>query len=68
MSHPRNASNEAPAIHATINLVQAQGQWVVLMDGDLSHHPKHIPEFLEQQVLGTRQRIPGHHTITLACQ
>lgn len=27
-------------------LLEATGGWVVLMDADLSHHPKHIPELI----------------------
>lgn len=23
------------------------GEYVILMDADMSHHPKHIPEFIE---------------------
>mmetsp|Transcript_8074 Transcript_8074/g.21489 ORF Transcript_8074/g.21489 Transcript_8074/m.21489 type:complete len:264 (-) Transcript_8074:364-1155(-) len=47
-------------------LQQARGQWVVLMDADLSHHPRYIPKFLQRQaatgctvVCGTRYRKGG---------
>uniref|UniRef100_A0A6U2JBC8 Dolichol-phosphate mannosyltransferase subunit 1 n=1 Tax=Chlamydomonas euryale TaxID=1486919 RepID=A0A6U2JBC8_9CHLO len=47
-------------------LKAARGQLVLLMDADLSHHPKYIPLFLEKQratgcdiVTGTRYRAGG---------
>lgn len=30
-------------------LQHAQGDWVILMDADLSHHPRHIAEFMARQ-------------------
>jgi dolichol-phosphate mannosyltransferase len=47
-------------------LLAATGNWVFLMDADLSHHPKYIPEFIAKQretgadiVTGTRYVAPG---------
>ncbi|KRX07297.1 hypothetical protein PPERSA_06912 [Pseudocohnilembus persalinus] len=44
----------------------ASGNFIVLMDADLSHHPKYLPEFIKQQqltnadiVTGTRYRPGG---------
>lgn len=44
----------------------AKGDWVILMDADLSHHPKYIPTFLQVQqqtaadiVTGTRYQQGG---------
>jgi hypothetical protein len=39
--------------HLTHLLLQASGKWVVLMDADLSHHPRYISRFLERQVRQT---------------
>ncbi|EGC37292.1 glycosyltransferase [Dictyostelium purpureum] len=45
---------------------KANGNWIILMDADLSHHPKFIPQFIEQQkkhnydiVTGTRYQFGG---------
>jgi dolichol-phosphate mannosyltransferase len=47
-------------------LKHARGELVVLMDADLSHHPKYLPQFLRQQartnadiVSGTRYKLGG---------
>ncbi|KAL7672801.1 hypothetical protein ACOME3_007680 [Neoechinorhynchus agilis] len=47
-------------------LEHAKGDFIVLMDADLSHHPKYIPKFLEKQketecdiVSGTRYDFGG---------
>jgi dolichol-phosphate mannosyltransferase len=47
-------------------LAHASGSWVFLMDADLSHHPKYIPDFIARQratradiVSGTRYVAPG---------
>lgn len=47
-------------------LASASGKWVILMDADLSHHPKYIPTLLRVQrdsgadiVTGTRYVPPG---------
>ncbi|KAL7070644.1 hypothetical protein ACQ4LE_010153 [Meloidogyne hapla] len=47
-------------------LKQARGDFVILMDADLSHHPKHIPEMIALQnkhnydiVTGTRYSLGG---------
>ncbi|KAL3090921.1 hypothetical protein niasHS_007296 [Heterodera schachtii] len=47
-------------------LKQAQGEFVILMDADLSHHPRHIPEMVTLQekhgydiVTGTRYAMGG---------
>ena len=47
-------------------LKHAQGEWVILMDADLSHHPRHIAEFIAKQqetgcdiVSGTRYSRGG---------
>ena len=47
-------------------LQSARGQFVVLMDADLSHHPKFIPQLIEKQktagcdiVTGTRYALGG---------
>ncbi|KAA0192791.1 Dolichol-phosphate beta-D-mannosyltransferase, partial [Fasciolopsis buskii] len=47
-------------------LKYAKGQYVVIMDADLSHHPKFIPEFIKLQkennydiVTGTRYALTG---------
>lgn len=44
----------------------ASGNWVILMDADLSHHPKYIPQFFKVQqqtnadiVTGTRYTLGG---------
>ena len=44
----------------------AKGDFVVIMDGDLSHHPKYIPQLIEKQretgadvVIGTRYAAGG---------
>ncbi len=31
-------------------IMQAEGEFIVLMDADLSHHPRYIPKFLDRQV------------------
>ena len=43
-----------------------KGEYVILMDADMSHHPKHIPEFIQKQkerdydvVTGTRYARGG---------
>ncbi|KAN0006430.1 hypothetical protein ACTFIV_004845 [Dictyostelium citrinum] len=45
---------------------KSTGNWVILMDADLSHHPKFIPQFIEKQkkldceiVTGTRYQSGG---------
>ncbi|EGG15831.1 glycosyltransferase [Cavenderia fasciculata] len=45
---------------------KATGNWIILMDADLSHHPKFIPQFIERQkklkceiVTGTRYQSGG---------
>lgn len=47
-------------------LKHARGKLVVLMDADLSHHPKYLPDFLREQartdadiVSGTRYKLGG---------
>eukprot|EP00798_Chlamydomonas_sp_ICE-L_P022866 gene22866-30039_t len=47
-------------------LQQAEGEFVILMDADLSHHPKYLPQFIQRQretgcdiVTGTRYRYGG---------
>ena len=47
-------------------LAVARGEWVVLMDADLSHHPKYLPAFFDKQratgcdvVTGTRYAQGG---------
>ena len=47
-------------------LTHAKGKLIVLMDADLSHHPKYLPQFLREQartnadiVSGTRYRLGG---------
>ncbi|KXZ48592.1 hypothetical protein GPECTOR_26g495 [Gonium pectorale] len=47
-------------------LREANGEFVILMDADLSHHPKHLPAFISSQrasnadiVTGTRYRLGG---------
>jgi dolichol-phosphate mannosyltransferase len=47
-------------------LKQCKGDFVFLMDADMSHHPKHIPEFIAKQkegncdiVTGTRYALGG---------
>ncbi len=47
-------------------LKHARGELIVLMDADLSHHPKYLPQFLRQQartnadiVSGTRYKLGG---------
>ena len=30
-------------------LKKASGDFIVLMDADLSHHPKYLPEFIKEQ-------------------
>ncbi|KAF7635209.1 Dolichol-phosphate mannosyltransferase subunit 1 [Meloidogyne graminicola] len=47
-------------------LKQARGEFVILMDADLSHHPRHIPEMIALQqknnydiVTGTRYALGG---------
>ncbi|TPP60588.1 Dolichol-phosphate mannosyltransferase [Fasciola gigantica] len=44
----------------------ARGQYIIIMDADLSHHPKFIPEFIKLQreqdydiVTGTRYALTG---------
>merc|ERR1711920_835012 len=44
----------------------AKGDFIVIMDADLSHHPKFIPQFIEKQksggfdiVTGTRYNLNG---------
>eukprot|EP01133_Synstelium_polycarpum_P020008 gene20008-23975_t len=45
---------------------KATGSWIILMDADLSHHPKFIPEFITKQknnnydiITGTRYQSGG---------
>uniref|UniRef100_A0A914M770 Dolichol-phosphate mannosyltransferase subunit 1 n=1 Tax=Meloidogyne incognita TaxID=6306 RepID=A0A914M770_MELIC len=38
-------------------LKQARGDFVILMDADLSHHPKHIPEMIALQ---NKNNVIGH--------
>ena len=47
-------------------LSKCQGEFIILMDADLSHHPKFIPEFIKKQkatgcdmVSGTRYQSGG---------
>ncbi|PNW84605.1 hypothetical protein CHLRE_03g150950v5 [Chlamydomonas reinhardtii] len=47
-------------------LAHASGEWIILMDADLSHHPKHLPAFIAKQratgadvVSGTRYQLGG---------
>mmetsp|Transcript_8609 Transcript_8609/g.14345 ORF Transcript_8609/g.14345 Transcript_8609/m.14345 type:complete len:205 (+) Transcript_8609:90-704(+) len=47
-------------------LTLCNGDFVILMDADMSHHPKHIPEFISKQkekdydvVTGTRYALGG---------
>ncbi|MCP4599065.1 MAG: glycosyltransferase, partial [Proteobacteria bacterium] len=47
-------------------MASARGDYVLIMDADLSHHPKFIPEFIRKQkaddldvVTGTRYRDGG---------
>lgn len=46
-------------------LAAASGEWVLLMDADLSHHPKYIPDLIQRQrasgadVVGTSRYLPG---------
>jgi dolichol-phosphate mannosyltransferase len=46
-------------------LLAARGSWVVLIDADLSHHPKHIPALVARQratgadVVGGSRYLPG---------
>ena len=47
-------------------LEKCKGDFVFLMDADMSHHPKHIPEFIAKQkiedydvVTGTRYALGG---------
>ena len=49
-----------------VGLKHARGKLVVLMDADLSHHPKYLPDFLREQartdadiVSGTRYKLGG---------
>ena len=50
----------------SFGLKHARGKWVILMDADLSHHPRHIAEFIAKQkatacdiVSGTRYARGG---------
>ncbi|KAJ0396841.1 hypothetical protein P43SY_001788 [Pythium insidiosum] len=40
-------------------LKQATGDFVILMDADLSHHPKFIPEFIAKQASGDYDIVTG---------
>ncbi|KAF8073091.1 dpm1 [Scenedesmus sp. PABB004] len=40
-------------------LCAASGDWVVLMDADLSHHPKYIPELLAAQAASGADIVTG---------
>ncbi|EFJ48826.1 hypothetical protein VOLCADRAFT_80923 [Volvox carteri f. nagariensis] len=47
-------------------LAASSGRFIILMDADLSHHPKHLPDFIAAQratdadvVAGTRYRLGG---------
>ncbi|XP_049788921.1 dolichol-phosphate mannosyltransferase subunit 1 [Schistocerca nitens] len=37
----------------------ATGSFIVIMDADLSHHPKFIPQFIEKQKLGNYDLVSG---------
>merc|ERR1712025_1401144 len=37
----------------------ATGTFIVIMDADLSHHPKFIPEFIKKQKEGNFDLVPG---------
>jgi len=50
----------------------AKGKFVFLMDADMSHHPRHMPEFIQKQreanydiVTGTRYNHGGGVTLRL---
>lgn len=40
-------------------LKHASGNWVFLMDADLSHHPKYIPDFIACQRAGNHDIVTG---------
>jgi len=40
-------------------LKQCRGEFVFLMDADMSHHPKHIPQFIEKQREGNYDVVTG---------
>jgi dolichol-phosphate mannosyltransferase len=40
-------------------LTAARGSWVVLMDADLSHHPKYLPAFLARQAATGADIVAG---------
>lgn len=63
VTRPRKLGLGSAYMHG---LQYATGDFVILMDADLSHHPKYIPEFIKRQretqcdiVTGTRYRKPG---------
>ena len=37
----------------------ARGEFIVIMDADLSHHPKFIPEMLKTQMEGNFDLVSG---------
>jgi len=37
----------------------AKGNFVILMDADLSHHPKYIPEFIKKQAETDAEIVTG---------
>lgn len=40
-------------------LQYARGEWIVIMDSDLSHHPKYIGEFIRRQRQGDFDIVTG---------
>lgn len=51
-----NSSAGTAYVHG---MQSARGEFVVIMDADLSHHPKFIPEFIRVQQEGNLDVITG---------
>ena len=58
LSRPCKMGLGSAYLHAIEAEGGARGEFVILLDADLSHHPKYIPKFLE------KQRVTGCDIVT----